>query len=161
MHNSYNREDSRTAIPQLEKKIGKIKDDLLAKYEELDQKLKTALKTANAIIKDLDARGNHTTTETRIGTWVDGKPLYRKVYVFDGSWAANTSGSFSVADLNIDTCVTLRGNMSSDSYKHIGFDFYNSSFDYIYMSSSSVVYWKIGWASTKNIVIVEYTKTTD
>ena len=143
MSSIYNREDPRTVLPQLEKQLnGKIKE-------------------VNDKIDELSSRDVYRTEEQKIGTWVDGKPLYRKVYVFNGSWSANTTGNFSVADLNIDTCVSLRGYLTSASHKNIGLDFYNSSFNYVYMTASSVIYWRVAWASTRNTFVIEYTKTTD
>ena len=149
----YNREDYKTVLPQLEKQSKQINEHI----DDLGEKLKTA----RAGIDELSSRDVYRTEEQKIGTWVDGKPLYRKVYVYDGNWSANTTGNFSVADLNIDTCVSLRGYLASASYKHIGLDFYNSSFNYVYMNASSVVYWKVAWASTRNTFVIEYTKTTD
>lgn len=43
--------------------------------------------------KSTPAQNSYFTEETRIGTWVDGKPLYRKVCVFDSFSVAPTSES--------------------------------------------------------------------
>jgi len=50
--------------------------------------------------------------EVDIGTWVDGKPIYRKV--ISGTLAVNSGNSIvfaNVPELNIDRVINLYGNM--------------------------------------------------
>lgn len=63
-------------------------------------------KTGFAFIKD-DTNNVYSTEETRIGTWIDNKPLYRKVYQFTSASNTNTT---DIADVSfIDTLVNLYG----------------------------------------------------
>lgn len=47
----------------------------------------------------LDNLINYTTDEIRIGTWIDGKPLYRKIFKFN---TYQSSMDVDVSNLNID-----------------------------------------------------------
>ncbi|WP_349947328.1 hypothetical protein ABFV83_02245 [Lacrimispora sp. BS-2] len=50
--------------------------------------------------------------EVEIGTWVDGKPIYRKV--ISGTLTSNSGNSIvfaSVSELNIERLINLYGNM--------------------------------------------------
>ena len=61
--------------------------------EELETTDKTDLVSAinelNTNINSLDDRDNYSTTEKVIGTWIDGKPIYRKVYSISGDMIAS------------------------------------------------------------------------
>ena len=60
----------------------------------------------------------YSTGETVVGTWTDGKPIYRRViYAISSSSVTNI---FDTTDLNVDTCVTLHGYIQSSvfSTKH-------------------------------------------
>lgn len=56
---------------------------LVGDLEELETTDKTdvvsAINELNTNINSLDERDNYSTTEQVIGTWIDGKPIYRKV----------------------------------------------------------------------------------
>lgn len=116
--------------------------------------------TVHLLLAEEDIQGLkvYSDAETPVGTWVDGKTIYRKVYILNGNWAANTTSTLSVADLNIDTCINLHGFMTSSTYGHIGLDYYNSTFNFTYLNGLTTVYWKVGWAATKVTIIIEYTK---
>ena len=104
-----------------------------------------------------------TEEETIVGTWIDGKPLYRKVL-----------SSTTISDSNVD--ITLPSNidfMSTDKVeiKASGFSFfsdrctnandliqifkYNATTLRVVLGSA----WKSGFKSV--IIVIEYTKTTD
>lgn len=60
-----------------------------------------------------DAQEVFSTDEVRIGTWVDGKPLYRKVFQFTSPNSANVAAT-AIEDLGIDgllpsNVVSIRG----------------------------------------------------
>lgn len=50
----------------------------------------------------------YSTDEIRIGTWINGKSLYRKVINF-GTLPNNASKAYNIADLNIENLVNLSG----------------------------------------------------
>jgi len=112
---------------------------------------------------------NYSTDETVVGTWIDGKPIYRKVVTFDSSKIPNNStrAIANVSSWNISTIITLRAMFnlvtyltcrpipfSAEQVNNVGIDITNGelrlrTFD--------------DWGSdyNNNFVIVEYTKTTD
>lgn len=57
----------------------------------------------------------YSTEERRIGTWIDGKPIYSKT--FSGVTQKNTNavvGFADISDLSIDTVVEINGVVNSD-----------------------------------------------
>lgn len=103
---------------------------------------------------------NFSTSETIIGTWIDGKPIYRKVLSYD-SLSAEEVGSISLADLSIDILINLYGFENSSRYQNVPIVFYNQNlYNFVYVENN-VVYFKVGWDATDVYIIVEYTKTTD
>lgn len=111
---------------------------------------------------------SYSTEETRIGTWIDGKPIYRRVWSINLAESVNTN--FEVADtsaFNLDTVVTVRGVIQNYTTGPA----YSPIPDHV---ASGVI--RI-WVSIHNkliitnpdsrminqpcIIILEYTKTTD
>ena len=109
----------------------------------------------------------YSTTETICGTWIDGKPMYRKVVNF-GALPNNTTKSSSLADLNIDKMISMRG---------FAYDSSNGTLPipYITLTLNMQVAMNYSGGTSKNLVIttgtnrsgytayitIEYTKTTD
>ena len=111
---------------------------------------------------------NYSTTEQKTGgTWIDGKPIYRKV--INGLNAPSTTNWTTVVSTgleNVDTMVKLYGIMVTyDNYQiplpwaeqgyTIVHRFYNTDKSIAIKLNSS------GWYNRPYILIVEYTKTTD
>ena len=105
----------------------------------------------------------YSTEETKVGTWVDGKPLYRKVL-----------SSTTISDSNVD--ITLPSNidfMSTDKVeiKAGGFSFFSDRYTkerdliQIFKLNATTLrvvlgeVWKSNFKSA--IIVIEYTKTTD
>ena len=103
--------------------------------------------------------------ETPIGTWVDGKPIYRKAF----NYTATTGESVFVADLsslNIDTVCHMYGNFKDGNALIESIPFYlHSAYTvapfYKLTDKSLRLTVNIGNLSCPGIVIIEYTKTTD
>ena len=115
----------------------------------------------------------YSTDETAIGTWIDGKPLYRKVInlncpTYTGS-GAYVESSMDVSSLNIDYIMFKNINIFCTSYNCF------MSFDRIDVATNkgAIIWYDI---TNKNIMarnnnttfnggsitaIIEYTKTTD
>lgn len=106
----------------------------------------------------------YSTEEQKIGTWIDGKPIYRKVIVKTITRSGNNVFSLSSVGLeNIDKYVTLKsisnGNPINEDYYTTNADLLRTLINYDglhiqlgtnYPSVPCLVY-----------TIVEYTKTTD
>lgn len=100
-------------------------------------------------------------TEHRVGTWINGKPLYRKVINF-GALPNNSEKIIAHNISNIDTMITVRA-ISTDGLQKFPIPFVASNFIYIFATNSNIT---IGDNSnrstfTTTYVILEYTKTTD
>lgn len=103
---------------------------------------------------------NYSTTEKIIGTWTNGKPLYRRVLT--GTKVSGTDLSLSVGS-NLDKATKIVGIMKN---RYV-MPFYESSTVYVrieFYDNDGIIKIKSGTSSYSNgdvIVIVEYTKTTD
>lgn len=142
--------------------------------EELETTDKTDLVSAinelNTNVNSLDDRDNYSTTEQVIGTWIDGKPIYRKVINF-GSLPNAESKSVAHNIANIDFIVNVWGMAKrANADNDVNFFPINESrplnnIDAIglFASETSVII-QTG-ADRSNVpityVIIEYTKTTD
>lgn len=107
------------------------------------------------------AENAYSTEEVRIGTWIDGKPVYRRVFNTQTGSAVNDV-TIVVNDVqNVDYPVYISGIMNlnnrfyqiPDSYNDLSFD---TSRNCIYHVIRSNAY--IGFPLT---IVLEYTKTTD
>ena len=104
--------------------------------------------------------------ETRIGTWVDGKPLYRKILV--GELADKTERQYDTGVQNIDVGYVNIGNsflINQNTENVVYFSFCNpSNIDNVWFNSEIN---KVSVRSFTNLSIYtaficfEYTKTTD
>ena len=105
-----------------------------------------------------DAGDVYSTTETRIGTWIDGKPIYRRIFT------GTKTGSRPVISnqvLNVDTVIKQYGQLTNNNWKYVlttssngvGYKIEDSTF-YIYSEDSTNTTWSY-------VTIYEYTKTTD
>ena len=106
----------------------------------------------------------YSTTEEVVGTWIDGKPLYRKCFNYTA-----TTGAVIVADLsslNIDTVCHMYGNFKDGNALIESIPFY------LHSAYTVVPFYKLADKSLRltvnianltgtGVVIIEYTKTTD
>lgn len=102
--------------------------------------------------------------ETRIGTWTDGRPLYRKVFKFTSPGSTNSSAILVLPD-EIDSLVNSYGSIENTYGYKISLTmnknvilYYNTSTSpkelHFFVQDSSIL-------STPVILVAEYTKTTD
>ena len=101
----------------------------------------------------------YSTTETRIGTWINNKPLYRKVIT---GTTADGDTTIDLSSLNIDLIVNMKGVAgNSGDYKPINFYFYGYSISSRYSFGTMYVWASTPYANLPFYLTVEYTKTTD
>ena len=106
----------------------------------------------------------YSTTEEVVGTWIDGKPLYRKCFNYTA-----TTGEVIVADLsslNIDTVCHMYGNFKDGNALIESIPFYlHSAYTvtpfYKLADKSLRLTVNISNLTGTGVVIIEYTKTTD
>ena len=106
----------------------------------------------------------YSTDEIKIGTWIDGKPLYRKVI-------ESTSGNINVETVvgsinNFEYLKILTGTIVNSENTSVNFPFvFNvNNLGELFMSSDGSINCLVtngAYANRPIKVIVEYTKTTD
>lgn len=107
---------------------------------------------------------NYSTTEQRIGTWIDSKPLYR--IVFTGTTGSGTYNIFGNIP-NINKVISIRGTIigSGGAVNDTIPNYWDNNTKNIIQCNPSSGDVFITYGSTYQnrdfIVIVEYTKTTD
>lgn len=104
----------------------------------------------------------YSTEEIRIGTWIDGKPLYRKVVVTNSPGASD--GVAFPADAEKDY-VSIRGYLNAASGSRM---FFNATeggtYLNIYRHSDNSIHIQTtysGYQNKETVLVLEYTKTTD
>lgn len=107
----------------------------------------------------------HSSNEVRIGTWIDGKPLYRRCFNFTAPSATNRTLTVPFDASNILEVVNITGSAycSNDKSWASG-DTYGSTNYKLHLSvASDGLYVNPGtyMKSQKGHAIIEYTKTTD
>lgn len=115
----------------------------------------------------------YSTTEQVVGTWIDGKPIYRKVFSGTTPSSSTNTDLHDITSLNLDSCVSLSGYVKSGTYVPMNNSIniqntYMAGFICsIFLKSSSGIYTHIrgGFGSdvqnSPYTIILEYTKTTD
>ena len=114
-------------------------------------------------INEVDDKLNYSTTEKRIGTWIDGKPLYRKVVDF-GTLPSNGSKGVAHNISNLKRIVKLEGFAGSSMNKGgITLPHATNNPIALYANDAEVVAVTNSDATgyTMTYVFVYYTKTTD
>lgn len=102
----------------------------------------------------------YSTEETKVGTWIDGRPIYRKVLNVGSYSFVSGENSFEHSITNFGTLIDMkiRNTWIGNNRQYLWWENYKSittDTDKIYINTSNV-------SSFKNMfIIVEYTKTTD
>ena len=121
------------------------------------------LNTTNQNIEDLTT---YSTTEKVVGTWIDGKPIYRKVLTLVLTSTSSSGVSQDVTDLNIDAITHIEGISQSDPHStNYTWDETLDKFRTYYDPNRKEIRAQ-GGSSYPTLpctvyVILEYTKTTD
>lgn len=110
-------------------------------------------------IDNKDISNTYSTSELKVGTWIDGKPIYRKVGT-GTSEVGNVSINMGLS--NIDTITSFKGVYNSTypipyATDTAGFtiEAYRSGTDIVVKFGSNIT------ANKSFLIVVEYTKTTD
>lgn len=112
----------------------------------------------NNNFNELNNRDVYSTEEKVVGTWINGKPIYRIVYSIN---VTETSYTKNVSSLNIDTLIKINGISQGDPRT---MNYYSSSTDNlrVFITGENKMYISSGETyPTKpftTIVILEYTK---
>lgn len=118
-------------------------------------------------INEVNSRDIYSTTERVIGTWINGKPLYRKVVSF-GTLPNNNTKTVAHNISNIGIVTSIKG-IGINTISHLYYVIPATSVDalgnqiQIYCDNTDI-YIKTGIdrsSITESYIILEYTKTTD
>lgn len=122
--------------------------------------------SVNAVKNYVDGKGTYSTNEVVVGTWINGKPIYRRV-IDMGELPSNTSKIINHNIENIDFVTSVKGlGITSTNHYNIPF----APIDLMYSGLSIGIRasdTEISLATNKEISghrvygILEYTKTTD
>lgn len=125
------------------------------------------VRNSNGVYEEFTKKSEevYSTEEQKIGTWIDGKPLYRKAFDIKTISASNTD-LVNVSNLNIETLIKLNGVIITDGGGKFPVPLYDSSSNYSVLFINEYNYIRgramVGNGTfSKLIVTVEYTKTTD
>ena len=108
----------------------------------------------------------YSTSEQVIGTWIDGKPLYRKVVIPNTPTTINVVANTDVSTLNIETVTRMEGYYYWDSSHNVTPMVFNSASVSATLALSNRASLQLmvtakSWLNATGQIILEYTKTTD
>ena len=109
----------------------------------------------------IDARYDYDTSEKVVGTWIDGKPIYQKI--FTGTLSNSSTDVIITLLNNIDAVINANGYISKTGSKlFIPSQRTSSTFFEIWVENNNLLFvYQQGWSFTDYVVAVQYTKTTD
>lgn len=108
---------------------------------------------ANSIT--LKAKENYSEYEEEIGTWIDGKPIYRKVSNVTISNKSTWTSLISIS--NLDKLINVYGFC-----KNVTLPRYESSNYYVqFLFENNYLKYMANGTSGSAFIVTEYTKTTD
>lgn len=128
---------------------------------------KASAETFNLLQDNIEnAISNYSTTETKVGKWIDGKPIYRKCFSIsnvatDQEYSTNTNIS------NIEKIISIMGNviLASNPDFNIPINFYNwvaqNGCYCFYNKTTNALQYRTSWNLSNMYITLEYTKTTD
>ena len=113
---------------------------------------------------DLTNLKAYLTSEVNTGKiWIDGKPIYRKVYQFTTPSTENSWEAMGTTGINIDTVIDFYGTvLETGQKKYNSINFGEGSY-YVHTAiyagnNRDINMIQKGWSSLPCIVIIEYTK---
>lgn len=124
------------------------------------------VRNSNGVYEEFTKKSEevYSTEEVKIGTWIDGKPLYRKTIV----------ANFELQFATQVTCYDVRHNISNidkvvhsemtDGTKYIpnlSMSGGTTTIDYVSSTMIEIRYINDSWSSRDWYITLEYTKTTD
>ena len=125
--------------------------------------------------QNLDGQEMYSTSEVKIGTWIDGKPLYRTTVTVNSIDASNNYIDVSHGISNMSMPISVKGIAkitNVNQYRPLGCMFINTSgnldpqyvFNVYAVTESAFTLCYGNWWKTrfdKAYITIEYTKTTD
>lgn len=117
------------------------------------------------VLRRIEALSNYSTTEKVVGKWIDGKPIYRKVWTTT-TFDANNQATINT-NISIDNIINLYGTVKASGGRIIPINKPNPN-NITYTTATQYytdgrIFVEVGTAytPTKALVVMEYTKTND
>lgn len=128
--------------------------------------VKVAGNAANADLKDMNV---YSTEEKIVGTWIDGKPIYRKVIssTLSGPLTGLVTVEHNIQNIDLPIRIVFGKAIVPGSSNSITIPAQYDSTTFIQLGAFSDTYVQLfagstNWTSLKEITLcLEYTKTTD
>lgn len=127
--------------------------------------IKATIQGKEVATKD-DTKQKYSTEEQVVGTWIDGKPIYRKTF-----YSTSNEQNFSIQHgVSIDTVVAIDGyyRMWNTTWFRLGCAYYLGNLEYLTalrVDDTKIEVSLGGWINRNSDMIthvtLEYTKTTD
>ena len=141
-------------------------------YVDSNRSYEDEIKRLNDRITELENLNSYSATEKVIGTWIDGKPLYRFNYIFNKTSIGETEITFSTIGLtdynNFDKIIKMECATIGSSNNFCAGTYYMNDKDYLgcYIKQdkkSVIIRSGENWPKVPYEVrfTIEYTKTTD
>lgn len=106
----------------------------------------------------------YSTEEKRIGMWIDGKPLYRRVVTGTLGVDVIDNGYHRITTIeNLDTCVSCNGFIYHGVYSYMREFIPNTAIYIGWSMNGDITAYEAatGFSNKEVVLILEYTKTTD
>lgn len=124
--------------------------------------------TTYTAYQNLEANANniniYSKEERKIGTWIDGRPLYRRVFNISSITSSN-SNLVDISNMNIREVVKVYGMLNTNNSQHFPMPLTDSSSNYsVVFATATVIRGRAVFGSgsfSSGWVALEYTKTTD
>lgn len=120
---------------------------------------------ADQVVQNINNSRSYSTEEVNTGkTWIDGKPIYRKVFYSDTNWPNNTTIGTIANIENLCTISSYSWNYNNSRMYRDYSDGTNVNCASVNLSNGSVVVDRLGafaGSTHHSYVVIEYTKTTD
>lgn len=148
--------------------MNEIKSSVNTLYDNQGDLSSLQTTTKTDLVSAINETITYSTTEQRIGTWINGKPLYRKVIKYTGNISDGMDINYDISNvdyMDIKSAVYDATNQSNVRFQFKPYYLSTTDYFFIYFRDNKLRL-RIGSISipyTLNQLIIEleYTKTTD
>lgn len=112
----------------------------------------------------LNQANGYSSAEAIVGKWINGKPIYRKVYTLTKTTAKTSWTDFADLPANIDQITCFYGVIKESSGNMKPVPYYEGSSYYeglLARPSTGKLQYMSTYANSTSYITIEYTKTTD
>lgn len=131
-------------------------DDNVGDLSELNTNDKSSVVNA---VNEIENRSIYSTTEIEIGTWINGKAIYRKVIDLGAFKFINGNKSISIPNTPVDTLVSGKWCFKNNDNWYFEFSSINN---FQWRNDTTLYYDGVeSFTCQQMYVILEYTKSTE